>query len=163
MVAFGTLTVIVCEPGIGIIFGGICVIVDNKFGGGMFGGGKFVGCNGPGGGTPHCCAFGNIRCCVPDAVDVNVADGVDGSEDIDSGVVSGDEDDVNGERCIVDDVNGEPDEQVDAQVEVKEEEEEGEDDNGSNVVDEEGVDESGGGGGGGGGKFCTLGGTVRAI
>lgn len=174
--AFRILTVIVCEPGIDIIFGGICVIVDNKLGGGIFGGGKFVGCKGPGGGTPHCCVVENIRCRGLDAVDVNEAEGVDGNGDNDNGVVNAGDDDVNGARCNVDGVNGEEDEEQVAEgvvEEVKEEEEEEEeehDDNESNVVDdnednvEVDIDGSGGGGGGGGGgKFCTLGGTVRPV
>lgn len=136
--AFRILTVIVCEPGIDIIFGGICVIVDNKLGGGIFGGGKFVGCNGPGGGTPHCCVVENIRCRGLDAVDVNETVGVDGNGDNDNGVVSAGDDEVNGARCNVDDVNGEEEEgQVaEEEVEVKEEEEEEHDDNDSNGVDD---------------------------
>lgn len=51
--AFGTVTTIVCEGGMDIIFGGICVNVDNRLGGGIFGGGRFVGCRVAGGSTPH--------------------------------------------------------------------------------------------------------------
>lgn len=66
LATFGTVTTMACEPVMGIIVGGICVIGGKMFGGGMLGGGIFGGCKlvlqAVGGGTLHCCGF-CIICC----------------------------------------------------------------------------------------------------
>lgn len=164
--AFGTLTTIVCDAGIGIILGGICVIVGNKFGGGMFGGGKFIGCNGAGGGTPHWGPVENTCCRVSDSDDTNNVDdnedsgnwfddddadngdadddGSDGSDDND------DDDDGDGDGDVIDegsckpvDINVEEEEEV-----VTEEDEEEIMEEVEQEAEEEDNDNKGGGGGG---------------
>lgn len=65
LATFGTVTTMACEPVIGIIVGGICVIGGKMFGGGILGGEILGGCKfvlHAGGGTLYCCGF-CIICC----------------------------------------------------------------------------------------------------